>query len=145
MRIITRKVDNQPLTVIVEYPELDRTVERIIQSVKHIDICFVGKLDDKSVKIPVSDVYYFENVERKLFLYTKREVFRFDGNMNDIEEMMVNTELVRVSRTCIMNVEHLKEIKQIRNSHLEAIMDNDEKIIVSRKYLQNIKNIFKRT
>lgn len=144
MRIVTRKVDNQPLTVIVEYPQMDKAVERIIQKVKHIDIYFVGKMDDKSTKIDISDVYYFENVERKLFLYTKKEVFRFDGTMADIEEMIEDTELVRVSRTCIMNTEHLKEMKQIKNSHLEAIMDNDEKIIVSRKYLQDIKNIFRR-
>lgn len=134
MRIVTRKVDNQPLTVIVEYPQMDKAVERVIQKVKHIDIYFVGKMDDKSTKIDISDVYYFENVERKLFLYTKKEVFRFDGTMADIEEMIEDTELVRVSRTCIMNTEHLKEMKQIKNSHLEAIMDNDEKIIIKENY-----------
>ena len=48
--------------------------------------------------------------------------------------MIGDTELVRVSRTCIMNTEHLKEMKQIKNSHLEAIMDNDEKIIIKEKY-----------
>jgi len=42
-----------------------------------------------------------------------------------------------------MNSDHLKEIRQIRNSHLEAVMDNDEKLIVSRKYLPDIKKIFK--
>lgn len=134
MRIVTRKVDNQPLTVIVEYPQMDKAVERVIQKVKHIDIYFVGKMDDKSTKIDISDVYYFENVERKLFLYTKKEVFRFDGTMADIEEMIEDTELVRVSRTCIMNTEHLKEMKQIKNSHLEAIMNNDEKIIIKENY-----------
>lgn len=113
---------------------MDKAVERVIQKVKHIDIYFVGKMDDKSTKIDISDVYYFENVERKLFLYTKKEVFRFDGTMADIEEMIEDTELVRVSRTCIMNTEHLKEMKQIKNSHLEAIMDNDEKIIIKENY-----------
>lgn len=112
----------------------NKAVERVIQKVKHIDIYFVGKMDDKSTKIDISDVYYFENVERKLFLYTKKEVFRFDGTMADIEEMIEDTELVRVSRTCIMNTEHLKEMKQIKNSHLEAIMDNDEKIIIKENY-----------
>lgn len=112
----------------------NKAVERVIQKVKHIDIYFVGKMDDKSTKIDISDVYYFENVERKLFLYTKKEVFRFDGTMADIEEMIEDTELVRVSRTCIMNTEHLKEMKQIKNSHLEAIMNNDEKIIIKENY-----------
>jgi DNA-binding LytR/AlgR family response regulator len=44
-----------------------------------------------------------------------------------------------------MNTDYLKEIRQIRNSHLEAVMDNGEKLIVSRKYLQDIKRIFKRS
>lgn len=144
MRIITRKVDNQPLTVIVEYPSMDKMTERIIEKVKHMDVHFIGKMEGKSTKIDISDVYYFENVERKVFLYTKKDVFRFDGNMADIDEMTVNTELVRVSRTCIINTEHLKEIRQIKNSHLEAIMDSDEIVIVSRKYLKDIKNVFRR-
>ena len=64
--------------------------------------------------------------------------------MNDIESRAFDLGLVRISRTCIMNIEHLKEIRQIRNSHLEAVMDNDEKLIVSRKYLGDIKKAFKR-
>lgn len=83
-------------------------------------------------------------ITRKVFLYTKKDVFRLDGNMADIVEMTINTELVRVSGTCIINTEHLKEIRQSKNSHLEAIMDNDEMIIVSRKYLKDIKNRFRR-
>jgi DNA-binding LytR/AlgR family response regulator len=83
-------------------------------------------------------------VERKLFLYTRDEVFRFDGTMSDIEKGIFETGLVRISRTCIMNTDYLREIRQIRNSHLEAVMDNDEKLIVSRKYLPEIKKIFKR-
>ncbi len=145
MRIITRKVDNQPLTVIVEYPKMDKMSERIIEKIKHMDVYFIGKMGDKSTRIDISDVYYFENVERKVFLYTQNDVYRFDGNMPDIDEMIINTELVRVSRTCIINTEHLKEMRQIKNSHLEAIMDNDEIIIVSRKYLKDIKNIFRRS
>ena len=144
MRIITRKVDDQPLTVIIEYPRMDKMTERMIEKVKHMDVHFIGKMGDKSTRIDISDVYYFENVERKVFLYTKKDVFRFDGNMTDIEEMTGNTELVRVSRTCMINTDHLKEIRQIKNSHLEAIMDNDEIVIVSRKYLKDIKNIFRR-
>lgn len=145
MKIITRKVDNQPLTIIVEYPRMDLESERIIEKIKHMDVHFIGKMEDKSTRIDISDVYYFENVERKIFLYTRKDVFRFDGNMADLDEMAINTELVRVSRTCIINTEHLKEIRQIKNSHLEAIMDNDEIIIVSRKYLKDIKNVFRRS
>lgn len=142
MRIITRKVENQPLTIIVEYPELDCATQRILGRIEHLETSFVGRSEERSARIFVSEIYYFETVDRKVFLYTRDEIYRFDGSMAQIEEALEHTELVRVSRTCIMNTEHLKEIRQIKNSHLEAVLDNEEKIIVSRKYLPDIKKLF---
>ena len=144
MRIEKRQVNDQPLTVIVCYPEWDQSVEGLINKISKMDITFTGKSETGSVNIGIGDIYYIENVERKLFLYTKSEVYRYDGSMNETEEMLSDTEFVRISRTCIMNTDHLKEIRQLRNSHLEAVMDNEEKLIVSRKYLQDIKKIFKK-
>ena len=143
MRIEKRQVEGQPLTVIIEYPEWNDSVESLVRKIGRMDISFVGKTEEGSVSMGISDVYYIENVERKLFIYTEGDVYRFDGSMSDIESRIEDTALVRISRTCIMNTDHLKEIRQIRNSHLEAVMDNDEKLIVSRKYLPDIKRIFR--
>ena len=144
MRIEKRQVEGQPLTVIIEYPFWSESVENLARKIGRMYQSFAGRTEDRSVNINISDIYYIENVERKLFLYTKDEVYRFDGSMSDIESRIYETGLVRISRTCIMNTDYLKEIRQIRNSHLEAVMDNDEKLIVSRKYLPEIKKIFKR-
>ena len=143
MRIEKRQVEGQPLTVIIEYPEWNDSVESLVRKIGRMDISFVGKTEEGSVSIGISDVYYIENVERKLFIYTEGDVYRFDGSMSDIESRIEDTALVRITRTCIMNTDHLNEIRQIRNSHLEAVMDNDEKLIVSRKYLPDIKRIFR--
>ena len=144
MRVEQRQVKDQPLTVIVEYPEYDQTVERLVNKIKNLSISFTGKADGKSFSIDISDIYYIENVERKIFLYSKKDIYRFDGNMTDIDQAIVDTDLVRISRTCFMNVSHLREIMQMKNSHLEAVLDNGEKLIVSRKYLKDIKKIFRR-
>ena len=144
MRVEQRQVKDQPLTVIVEYPEYDQSVDRLIKKIKNMSISFSGKSEGKTVSIDISEIYYIENVERKIFLYSKKDIYRYDGNMSDIDSAIADTDLVRISRTCFMNVSHLKEIMQIKNSHLEAVLDNDEKLIVSRKYLQDIKKIFRR-
>lgn len=143
MRIEKRQVQDRPLTVIVEYPEWNKSVEGLINKISKMDITFTGKADDRTVSVGMTDIYYIENVERKIFLYTEKDVYRYDKTMADVDSIVSGTELVRISRTCIMNTAHLKEIRQIRNSHLEAVMDNDEKLIVSRKYLPDIKRIFK--
>lgn len=144
MRVEQRQVKDQPVTVIVEYPEYDKSVDNLINKIKNMSISFTGKSDGKTVSIDISDIYYIENVERKIFLYSRKDVFRYDGSMADIESSIAETDLVRISRTCFMNVSHLKEIMQIKNSHLEAVLDNGEKLIVSRKYLKDIKKIFRR-
>ena len=144
MRIEKRQVEGQPLTVIIEYPTPGKSVDILAERIAAMDRGFIGRTENSSVNIGISDIYYIENVERKLFLYTREEVYRFDGTMSDVEERLDGTGLVRISRTCIMNTDYLKEIRQIKNSHLEAVMDNDEKLVVSRKYLPEIKKIFKR-
>lgn len=144
MRVEQRQVKDQPLTVVVEYPEYDQSVERLVKKIRNMELSFTGKADGKTVSIDISSIYYIENVDRKIFLYSKNDVYRYDGTMADIDSAITDTDLVRISRTCFMNVSHLKEIMQIKNSHLEAALDNGEKLIVSRKYLKDIKKIFRR-
>ncbi|MBP5384758.1 MAG: LytTR family transcriptional regulator DNA-binding domain-containing protein [Lachnospiraceae bacterium] len=144
MKIEKRQVKDKPLTVIVEYPEWNRHVEGLIGRIGRLDASLAGRTEDRQVSVALSDIYYIENVERKLFLYTKDEVYRYEGSMADVGENAGDTGLVRISRTCFMNTDHLKEIRQLKNSRLEAVMDNDEKLIVSRKYLQDIKKCFGR-
>lgn len=144
MRIEHRQVEGQPLTVIIEYPKWSESVDNLVRKIGMMDISFIGRMDERSINISLSDIYYIENVDRKLFIYTESEVYRLDGSMADVESRIYDSSLVRISRTCVMNTDYLRQIQQIRNSHLEAVMDNGEKLIVSRKYLQDIKKIFKR-
>ena len=144
MQIIKRQAKDKPLTVIIEYPEYNSTVAGLVRKINSFEIQFSARDDERQMKIGLMDVYYIENVERKLFIYTDKDVYRLDSSMSEIEEMTSGTDLVRISRTCIMNTDHLKEIRQVKNSHLEAVLDNDEMLIVSRKYLKDIKKVFQR-
>ncbi|MCR5167270.1 MAG: LytTR family transcriptional regulator [Oscillospiraceae bacterium] len=144
MIIEKRQVKDQPLKVVVEYPEWDDSAERLMHRIESMNVSLPGRTEGSTVSIDIAELYYIENVERKVFLYTRNDVYRYDGTMADIEKAAADTGLVRISRTCIMNTMHLREIRQIRNSHLEAMLDNDEKLIVSRKYLQDIKKVFRR-
>lgn len=130
--------------MIIEYPENNRSAAELIRKIRALDLRFNAVDDGKQIRIGLSEVYYLENVERKLFLYTEKDVYRYEATMAEAEEAAAGTGLVRISRTCIMNTEHLKEIRQVKNSRLEAILDNGEMLIVSRKYLKDIKNVFKR-
>lgn len=142
MQIITRQAPDKPLTVTIEYPEYTESVRGLVKRIESFDISFSAFSDERRMHIVMSDVYYLENVDRKVFLYTKNDVYRLDSSLQELGKIIEDSDLVRISRTCIMNVSHLTEIKQLKNSHLEATLDNGEKLIVSRKYLRDIKRRF---
>ncbi len=144
MQIITRQVKDRPLTVTIEYPEYNDSVSGLVRKISSLNTEFCASIEGRQVKIGLSETYYIENVDRKLFVYTAKDVYRLDLSMSEAEAMTADTGLVRISRTCIMNTDHLREIKQVKNSHLEAVLDNGEMLIVSRKYLQDIKRAFQK-
>ncbi len=142
MQIITKQTPDKPLTVTIEYPEYTESVGDLVKRIESFDIRFSAFSEDRRMQIAMSDVYYLENVDRKVFLYTRNDVFRLDASLQELVKITEDTDLVRISRTCIMNVSHITEIKQLKNSHLEAKLDNGERLIVSRKYLHDIKRRF---
>ncbi|MBO4749486.1 MAG: LytTR family transcriptional regulator DNA-binding domain-containing protein [Lachnospiraceae bacterium] len=144
MRIIKRQVAGEPLTVIVEYPKEDASVDRLMQKLERMNLRITGRLEDRAVSVDADELYYLESVERKTFLYAKEQVYRYEGNLLELEADLAGTDFVRISRTCIVNLAHLREVRQLQNSHLEAVLDNGEKLIVFRKYLKEVKNAFRR-
>jgi DNA-binding LytR/AlgR family response regulator len=142
VQIVTRQVEDKPLTVTIEYPELTESVKGLVDRIRSLDVSFSVSSDDGLTRISISDVYYIENIDRKVFLYTKKDVYRISAPMSEIEELAKESDLVRISKICIMNTSHLAGIRQLKNSHLEATLDNGEKLIVSRRYLSEIKRRF---
>lgn len=143
MEIKTRQVNDKPLTIIIEYPVLDTKTKRLIKKIEALDFVVSGNSKGKVFQIPISDIYYMEAVERKTFLYTKAEVYMTDTKLYEFEEMFRETGIIRISKSCLMNMDMLYSIKQLINSQLEATLINGEKLIVARTYLKNIKNILK--
>ena len=143
MEIKTRQIDDKPLTIIIEYPILDTKTKRLIKKMEALDFMVSGNSKGKIFQVHISDIYYMESVERKTFFYTKDEIYMTDKKLYELEEMLRDAGIVRISKFCLMNMDMLYSIRQLMNSQLEATLLNGEKLIVARTYLKNIKNILK--
>ncbi len=143
MEIKTRQIEDKPLTIIIEYPILDTKTKKLIKKIEALDFMVSGNSKGKAFQVHISDIYYMESVERKTFFYTKDEVYMTDMKLYELEELLRETGIIRISKSCLMNADMLYSIKQLMNSQLEATLLNGEKLIVARTYLKNIKNIFK--
>jgi DNA-binding LytR/AlgR family response regulator len=86
------------------------------------------------------DVFYFEAVDNKVFLYLEKEVYETKLKLYELEERFVGTDFLRVSKSVIMNLAKVKTLSPAFNGRFEATMKNGEKVIVSRQYVPVLKD-----
>ena len=124
--------------ILIRCQELDSTLQDIIT---YIDISekIVGELEGELHFVPINHVFYFESVDGIIFIYTIDHVYKTSAKLYTLEDKLKNTYFQRVSKTAILNLRKLKSVKSGRNYTLIGTLLNDEKILISRHYVQKIK------
>ncbi len=145
MRLIMReRQDLSNPEVTIEYRELTENVKRVSDFVRSVDQSITCRKSDEEFSIPVNDIFYVESVDKKAFVYCESEVYQSGLRLIELEEVLARAGFVRVSKSAILNVEKLRGVKNLANSKLEALLVNDERICVSRKYLKDIREVLLR-
>ena len=89
--------------------------------------------------IPIKEIFYFESVDGKIFFCTENETYEAMAKLYKIEESLKNLRFSRISKTVIANLDQMLSIRKAENSRLTAALVNEEKLIVSRQYVSEIK------
>jgi len=124
--------------IIVRCANLDERLLKLIQALRTEDK-LTGYIDDKIVKLSLKEIYYFEAVDNKVFSYTAKETYEIHKKLYEIEQAFEHTDFLRISKSVIVNVSKIAYVKPIFNGRFEAKLKNDEKIIVSRQYVSELK------
>lgn len=124
--------------IIVRCTDLDERLLKLIQALRTEDK-LTGYIDDKIVKLSLKEIYYFEAVDNKVFSYTAKETYEIHKKLYEIEQAFEHTDFLRISKSVIVNVSKIAYVKPIFNGRFEAKLKNDEKIIVSRQYVSELK------
>lgn len=124
--------------IIVRCACLDDKLLKVIQTLR-ADDKLTGYIEDKIVKLSLKEIYYFEAVDSKVFSYTAKETYEIHKKLYELEQEFEHTDFLRVSKSVIVNISKIAYVKPIFNGRFEAKLKNDEKIIVSRQYVSELK------
>ncbi len=123
----------------IKCSSVNEQIEKLISEICLTDSKIVGYIDNEAFFIPLTDILYFEAVDSKAFFYTKENYYRYKSTLISLEESLKSTSFLRVSKTVIANLKKLTSIKKSENSKLIATLINGEKLVISRKYVDEIK------
>jgi DNA-binding LytR/AlgR family response regulator len=125
--------------VIIRCKKLDDNILKLISELKQGQKKLTGIKDGNIVMIEPSNVYYFEGVDNKVFLYCKQNVYETKLKLYEIEEEYKNTDFFRASKSVILNVAKIKSISPAYSGRFEAQLFNDEVVVISRQYVPELK------
>lgn len=125
--------------VSIKCSAVDDRLQKIIDIVQNDEKQLTVKKDDFSRVIKASDIYYFESVDEKSFVYCKSEVYSSELRLYEIEELLSNTSFVRISKSCILNTDVLDKVRISLNAKMEATLQNGERVLITRHYVPAFK------
>ncbi|MCL2528653.1 MAG: LytTR family transcriptional regulator DNA-binding domain-containing protein [Defluviitaleaceae bacterium] len=125
--------------VIIKYAEMDKNVERVVTMLQSTNTRIKCNHEGREMYVSVSDIYYFESVDKMTFVYGEKDVYRTDLRLYQIVDEYAHLGLVQISKSCVLNINVLESITPLFNSRMEATLKNSERLYVTRRYLESIR------
>ena len=140
---ITRIERDKPEILEIRCHEISDEVREIVAFVKSRQGQLTGTADDRMYEIAVSDIFYIESVDNKTFIYCKSREYETKQKLYELEEILREKHFLRVSKSVLLNLMKVSSIKPTLNSRFTAVLFSGEQVIISRKYVPELKKALK--
>ncbi len=92
-------------------------------------------------RIQPKDIYYIEVVDNKTFLYCADKVLESRQKLYELESCLSNSDFLRVSKSVLLNLCKIRSLSPALNGRFEATLGNNERVIISRQYVRDLKKM----
>ncbi|MDR0948797.1 MAG: LytTR family transcriptional regulator DNA-binding domain-containing protein [Lachnospiraceae bacterium] len=142
MRVIIEDIQpGEEEMVILRCTQVDPALLKLINSMKNGAITLTANQDGKWHRVLSKDIYYFESVDHRVFLYTEAECMECRQKLYELEDLLSIDQFYRISKSVIVNLQYVKTLAPAFHGRLEATLTNGEKLIISRQYVSSLKEI----
>lgn len=141
LKIKVIKDETLPIdTVIINCNTINDNVNEVINILENYDNKIVGKINNEKYFLQLSDIFYFEAVDNKVFAYTEKEVYEINYKILELIDKLRDTSFIQTSRTIILNIDKIDHMSSLINGRILAVLLNKEKQIITRAYALDFKN-----
>lgn len=81
-----------------------------------------------------------DSADGRTFLYQKESVYECRDTLVVLENKLKKTTFVRISKNCILNTTYLDHVEPLFNHRLKAVLSNGEALVVTRSYVELLRN-----
>ena len=121
----------------------DEKINEIVSFVKSRQGAVEGIKDDRQYQLPVVDIFYIESVDDRTFIYLEQDCYESRKKLYEFEKILASRRFARISKAVIINLMKIVSISPALNGRFLCKLTNGEEVIISRKYVPEIKERLK--
>ena len=125
--------------ITITYNRMTPEIDKIISTLKMLDKQLPAFKENETFFLDISQLLYIESVDKKTFIYTERDVYETALKLYELQGQLEEAGFVRASKSCIINLKHIKSLKADIDRRIRVTMENGEQLIVSRQYAEQLK------
>ena len=120
-------------------PSLTPRVEKLVSLMRIMDMQIAVKKGDETFLLDADKILYIEAVERNTFVYTVEDVYESGLKLYEFENRLLEKDFIRISKQGLLNLRKVKSLKADINRKIRVTLLNDEQIVVSRMYSDELR------
>ena len=125
--------------VILRCAEPSPEMERLIRFLEFQNRRLIGSREGNRTLLEPSEILYLESVEGRTFAYTEHNVLQLEYSLSQLEQMLGTVNFFRCSKSVILNIDKVRELRSRANNRIDATMCNGEHIMISRTYASDFR------
>ncbi|WP_187374179.1 LytTR family DNA-binding domain-containing protein [Murimonas intestini] len=131
------------MEVVIRCSRMEPGINKLVNHIRQFSIQLPVWKDGEQYQIPLYQVYYLETVDGKTYVYTASDIYSSRETTAALEKQLEGSSIIRISRSCLLNLSCLKCVAPLGNHRLMATLKNGEKLIVGRTYIEPLKQRLK--
>jgi len=124
--------------IIVQCHNISPELLNMLNALKTPSSMLIGYMNSDIHRVSPSDIFYFEAVDKKTFIYCERDVYESKLKLYELEELAMN-DFFKISKSVIVNLSKIKSLSPSLSGRVEAVLTNTERVIISRQYVSELK------
>jgi len=125
----------------IQAPEMTEKLKKTIGTIMEIfnqTKQIIGTKDSKIYLLKTDEIICFYSEEKNNYCKTENGIYKIKEKLYELEEKLSNGNYVRISNSCIINLEFVKSFDTSLIGSIEVIFKDGSKEYVSRRRIKEI-------
>ena len=143
MKIKLEDIESNEIEVIIRGNIADEKIQHIVSLLKSNSTTTKILLqdDEKEILTDIVDILYFETIERKVYASTSNDKLICRYSLSEISSMFKSRGITQIGKSLLVNVNHVKSLESEFSGNYVITLKNDQKLVVSRFYMKDFRNL----